>query len=84
MPSSTFASATLYQSIDVLQVLRQYILDNTPSKYHDYLIPTHRESTARSRRAILDAPLAPGCKRTGELSQPRVDHHTYIPPFGSG
>ncbi|KAG8214550.1 hypothetical protein J3R82DRAFT_9611 [Butyriboletus roseoflavus] len=30
------------------QALRQYILDSTPSKYHDYLIPTH----------------PPGCKRT--------------------
>ncbi|KAF8555735.1 FAD/NAD(P)-binding domain-containing protein [Imleria badia] len=30
------------------QALRQYILDSTPSRYHDYLIPTH----------------PPGCKRT--------------------
>ncbi|KAG6377043.1 hypothetical protein JVT61DRAFT_1092 [Boletus reticuloceps] len=31
------------------RALRQYILDSTPSKYHDDLIPTH----------------PPGCKRTG-------------------
>ncbi|KAH7885333.1 hypothetical protein F5I97DRAFT_1884570 [Phlebopus sp. FC_14] len=30
------------------RAMRQYILDNTPSKYHDYIIPTH----------------PPGCKRT--------------------
>lgn len=31
------------QNVDAFQVLQQYILDNTPSKYHDYLIPTYRE-----------------------------------------
>ncbi|KAF9242545.1 hypothetical protein BU15DRAFT_43918 [Melanogaster broomeanus] len=46
------------------QALRQYILNTTPEKYHDYLIPTH----------------PPGCKRTvansgylASLSRPNLD-----------
>ncbi|KAF9221012.1 FAD/NAD(P)-binding domain-containing protein [Gyrodon lividus] len=48
------------------QALRQYILNTTPSKYHDYLIPIH----------------PPGCKRTvansgylASLSRPNLTLH---------